>query len=105
VSVNKNLNYTSEGVNENLEKDLTMEKLRRELMKRFDEYRSTMAYLAADAPIGTLCLPKRVEKCLLDHGLLRIYELFNCDFTKIEGLNDVLIRDLTTRLNEFLSML
>lgn len=104
-NVNKNLNYTTEHVNENIEKDMAMQKLRQEVFKRFDEYRNTIAHMASDAPISTLCLPKKVEKSLLDHGLLRIYDLFQCDFTEVKGLNEVLIRDLTARLNQFLSML
>ena len=89
----------------NIEHDMMMAKLREEIVKKFNEYRVTMDYLIADAPISTLCLPKIIETSLFNHGCLRIYDLFNCDFTKIEGLNEIRIRHLTTCLDKFLSML
>lgn len=104
MGVNQNLNHIEEGVNENIEKDMMMQKIREELIKKLSEYRNTINHLAADAPISALCLPKKVEKCLLDYGLLRIYDLFNCDFAKIEGLDDVMRSNLTARFNEFFSV-
>ena len=80
-------------------------KIRIEVLKKYEEYNMTMKYLAADAPIGILCLPKAIETILVDNGYLRVYDLFNADFTKIKGFGVMRIRDLTTRLDEFLSML
>lgn len=85
--------------------DLEMEKIRKEVLKKFDDYKKTMNYMACDAPISILCLPSPLEKLLTDQGFLRIYDLFDKDFTKIKGFGAVRIRNLTTCLNQFLSML
>lgn len=100
-----NLKEKFEDVNINFENDLKMKKIKEELVKKFSEYRTTITFMAADAPIGILCLPKIIENALLDHGLLRIYDLFDCDFTKIKGLGISRVRDLTSRLDQFFSML
>ena len=42
---------------------------------------------------------------LINHGCNRIYDLFDCDFTKIKGLGVSRIRDLTACLDKFFSML
>lgn len=94
-----------ENVNNNLEQDLKMKELRDQVLKKFDDYRITLNYMAADAPIGVLCLPTATEKILIDNGFLRIYDVFNVDLTKIKGLGVVRIRDLTSRIDQFLSML
>ena len=99
--VNENIN----SVNENMEYDLKMQKLRQELSKSFSEYRRTISFMAGDAPLEILCLPTAIENCLLSYGCLRIYDLFNCDFTKVKGLGASRIRDLTSRLDQFFSML
>lgn len=99
----------TDSVNNNLEKDLNVQQVKNvmavELIKKLAEYRKTMAFMAGDAPISILGLPKNLEKVLLSNGLDRIYDLFDRDFTKIEGLSDVRISYLTTRIDEFLSML
>ncbi len=100
-----NIEENIENVNKNIEFDMQMRKLRDELIKKFDEYRTTINFMAADAPIGALCLPAATERILLDAGFLRIYDLFNVDFTKIKGLGVVRIRDLASRIEQFLSML
>ncbi len=89
----------------NLDRDLEMSKIKEEVLKKFSEYRTTIAFMAADAPIGILCLPPPIEKVLLSNGLLRVYDLFNCDFVKVEGLGEARIRNLTTCLDKFFSML
>lgn len=94
-----------ESVKNNFEYDEKMQKIREEVLKKFAEYRQTLNYLAADAPIETLCLPSVIENALIAHGCLRIYDLFDCDFTKVKGLGVSRIRDLTTCLDKFLSML
>lgn len=94
-----------EDVNDKFEYDLQMKKLKEEIIRKFAEYRTTMRYMAADAPIAILCLPSSTEKTLADQGLLRIYDLFDLDLVKIEGLSVAKLRDLTTRLNQFFSML
>lgn len=94
-----------DNVESNFEQDIKMEQLRKELAKKFDEYRLTVSFMAADAPLEVLCLPPVIENALLTHGCLRIYDLFNCNFVEVKGLGARRIRYLTTRLNEFLSML
>lgn len=88
-----------------IEKDLDLQKLKKELSKKFDQYQKTMRFMAADAPIAILCLPKQIEESLVSHGCFRVYDIFDLDFTKIKGLNDSRIRDITSRLDQFLSML
>lgn len=84
--------------------DLDSKKIKEELLKKLEEYRKAMKLMAADAPLGILCLPKVIEKALLDHGCLRVYDLFNLDFTEVKGLGETRIRDLTSRLDQFISM-
>jgi hypothetical protein len=94
-----------ENLTANLEYDAQMKKLKEEVLQRFSDYRKTIAFMAADAPISILCLPRVIENALLAHGCLRVYDLLNCDFTEIKGLGAVRIRNLTARLDEFLAML
>ena len=89
----------------NVDKDMQMQKIRDEVLKRFVDYKKTLAHLASDAPISVLCLPKPIENILVRQGLLRINDLFNVDFTKIKGLGSSRIRDLTACLDQFFSML
>jgi hypothetical protein len=76
----------------------------KKLKKCLDNYHKISILMAGDAPLQALCLPKNVETILLDNGYARIYELFNLDLTKIEGLSSAHIGDLTARLNEFMAM-
>ena len=85
--------------------EMQLEKLKKDLRTSFEGYQKTMKYLVADAPIEILCLPKAVEQILLDNGLLRVYDLFDVDFVKIKGLGVTRIKDLTSRLDQFFSML
>ena len=89
-------------VNEICKEDL--EKVNEKLMKSLEDYRVTLGYMLGDAPIGILCLDKTLESVLIKAGCLRVYDLFNRDFTEIKGLGKARIRDLTTRLNEFVAM-
>jgi hypothetical protein len=100
-----NVKESFENVNDNFETDLKMKKLKEELAKSFAQYQTTMKYLAADAPIAILCLPSVIEKILLDNGCVRVYDIFNMDLAEVKGLGSVRIRDLTTSLNQFFSML
>ena len=81
-----------------------MNKINLELLKSLGNYQKTLSFMLADAPIGCLCLPKTIETILLNEGCLRIYDLFDRDFTEIEGLGVARIRDLTTCLDKFFSM-
>lgn len=94
---------------ENIEKFLAeeqqMRKIREEVLKKYEDYRTTLSYLAADAPIEILCLPKVIENILLANGFNRVYDLINLDFTKIKGLGVSRCRYLTASLNQFFSML
>lgn len=81
-----------------------MVKIKEELLQSLSDYRKTLAYLACDVPIEVLCLEKSTIKILRNNGVLRVYDFFNCDLTKIEGFNDTIISDLTSRLNQFISV-
>jgi hypothetical protein len=105
MSLNVNIEESTDNVNKNIEFDMQMKKIREELLQKFEDYRVTINFMAADAPIAALCLSPATEKILIDNGFLRIYDLFNVDFTKIKGLGIVRIRDLTSRIDQFLSML
>lgn len=94
-----------EKVKSNFEYDEQLRKVREEIAKKFVEYRKSILFMAGDAPIETLCLPKVIENALLAHGCLRIYDLFDCNFTEIKGLGISRIRDLTSCLDQFVSML
>lgn len=90
---------------EELQEDEKLKKVREEVLKKMQGYRKTLAYMAADAPIGILCLPKSIENILLANGCLRVYDLFDRDFTEIKGFGEARSRDLTARLDEFFAML
>lgn len=94
-----------ESVKDNFEEELKIKLLKEALSKSFQEYKTTIAYMSADAPISVLCLDKATENILNENGLERIYDLFDYDFTKIKGLGVGRIRNLTSRLNEFFSVL
>lgn len=85
--------------------DVEMEKIRIEVLKKFEDYKKTMNYLVADAPISILCLPSVMEKILIDQGFLRVYDLFNVDFIKIKGFGKTRVNRLTSCLDQFFSML
>ena len=89
---------------DNIEQDMQLKKIKEELVKKFLAYRKTLDYLATDAPISILCLPKEIENALTNHGCHRVYDLFNMDFTKVKGLGVTRINRLTTCLDEFFSM-
>ncbi len=88
-----------------LENDIKMEKVKEEVFKKLQEYKKTIAFMSADAPISILCLPSVIEKALINHGLLRVYDLFEFDFTEVEGLSSARIQRLTSSLDQFFSML
>lgn len=101
----ENVNENFENVKENFEINIKMQQLKEELNKSFSNYKRTMQYMASDAPISVLCLPKKIEKILTDQGFLRIYDLINVDLVKIEGIPISRLSDITSRLDQFLSML
>ena len=105
MSDNQNLNDIVENVNNNLEHEMQMQKIREKVLQKFQEYKKTIDYMAADAPIEILCLPLKIEKILIKNGLFRIYNLFDVDFTKIKGLGKTRIGQLTSRLDQFFLML
>lgn len=94
-----------DNLNDNFENDMKMQKVKEEVLKKFEEYKTTMAFMAADAPISILCLKEPIEKALIAHGLLRVYDLFDCDFVKVKGLGEARVRELATCLDQFFSML
>jgi hypothetical protein len=86
------------------DEDLKMKILKDELVKKFSEYKKTIGYMSADAPIQILCLPSEIEKILLNSGFHRVYDLFDANFVEVKGLGKARIARLTTCLNQFLSM-
>lgn len=85
------------------EKDLK-EKINLDLLKSLDNYRKNLVYMLGDAPIEALLLEKRTERILIKNGFTRIYDLFDINFAEVKGLDSTRIRDLTTRLNEFIAI-
>lgn len=102
---NKQIIENPESVKKDFEYEQRMTKIREEVAKRFVGYRKTLNYMAADAPLGVLCLPTVIYNALFAHGCRRVYDLFDCDFTKVKGLGVGRIRDLTACLDEFFAML
>lgn len=92
-------------VSKSFEQDMEMAKLKQELAKKFSEYQKTMKYMLADAPIEVLCLPETIQKILLDQGFLRVYDLFDVDFTEVKFMGPVRIKQLTSSLDKFFAML
>ena len=75
-----------------------------EQKKMVHNYKKTLKYLAADAPIESLCLPSSLEKRLIGIGCFRIYDMLDRDFTKIKGFGPQRCALLTSTLDQFLSM-
>lgn len=79
-------------------------KINKEIVETVQKYGKLLTYMQADAPIQVLCLSKPIETILLNNGCLRVYDLLDLEFAKIKGLGDLRIRELTTRLNQFISV-
>lgn len=79
-------------------------KINKKLLEGLENYRKTMAFMFGDAPIEVLCLSKVIEKALISNGCLRVYDLFDRDLVEIEGISHSGIRQLTARLQEFISV-
>lgn len=105
MDLNSSVKENIENVKENIEYEMKMQKLKEDLVKSFESYNSTLKYLAADAPIETLCLPASLVDILIGNGILRIYDVFNMDLAKIKGIGPIRLRQLTTSVNQFLSMI
>lgn len=88
--------------NEIMKKELTL--IGQKLLESLKDYRKTMSYMAADVPIGVLCLPKVIENALFNAGCLRVYDLLDRDLTKIKGMGSGRIKRLTSCLDQFISM-
>ena len=78
--------------------------IKKRLSQVHENYRNVMTYLAGDAPIQVLCLPKATENILLNNGFHRIYDLFDRNLVEIKGLGNKRLRDLTSRLDQFISV-
>lgn len=85
-------------------KKSVIKKINKRLIESLEQYRKVTYYMAGDLPIGSLCLPKPIEKALLNAGIIRIYDLFDRDLTKIKGIGKSRIGNLTSSLEQFLSM-
>lgn len=79
-------------------------KINKQLIESLENYRKTIDLMLTDAPIEVLNLPNSLNKILINEGCLRVYDLFNRDLTKIKGIGKTRIRDLSTRLQEFIPM-
>lgn len=108
-NVNNIFNNVKENFNEELTferlQDLQMAQLKKELIQKYNEYQTTIRFMAADAPLEILGLSPAIQNLLLAHGCFRIYDLFNCDFTKVKGLGPIRLAELTACFDQFLSML
>lgn len=85
-------------------KNMEIEKIKAKLLESLKNYQKTLSFMAGDAPIGVLCLPKTIETVLINNGCLRIYDLFNRDLTKIKGIGKRRIGHLTSSLDQFITM-
>lgn len=74
------------------------------LVEGLEEYRKTMSYMLTDVPISILNLHKTTETVLVNAGCLRVYDLLDRDLTKIKGIGKRRVGDLTSCLNQFLSV-
>lgn len=104
MSENVTVTNSDQVVNTKFEVDIKMEKLKEELRQKFTEYQKFMKILAGDCPIEALCLTPATNTILRRNGCCRIYDLFDLDFVEIKGLGEVRIRELTTKLDEFVFM-
>ena len=84
--------------------DEQKQKVNEELKKALGVYRSNIMMMSLDVPISALCLSKKVEQILARHNVHRLYDLINRDLTEIEGISSDTARNLTTSLDQFLSM-
>lgn len=91
-------------VNQPSEEDVRR-KIYEELLSHSKRYQNLIRVMASDVPLEVLCLKKKTEDLLRRHGFLRVYDLLDLDFAEIEFLDSIGIRDLQSRLEEFLSML
>ena len=76
-------------------------KVNKKLLESLANYKKVTSMMAADIPISALCLDKATEKILLGNGFLRVYDILDVDFAKIKGLGKIRIRNLSSRLHEF----
>lgn len=72
----------------------------------YQNYRQTLAFLGANAPIGVLCLGNRIEAVLKKNRIDRIYDLisFRDDFREIKGLGKRGVDLLTARFDEWFAI-
>jgi hypothetical protein len=85
-------------------KKADIKKINKKLLESLHHYRKMVTFMAADMPIGVLCLPKATEKILTKEGILRVYDLFDRDLSEIKGIGKTRIRDLTSSFDKFLSI-
>lgn len=101
---NQNVNKNETEVNAKFERDMDLAKIRKEVLERYEAYNKLMTVMAMDAPIEVLCLPQAINNILLREGCRRIPEIFKLDLTKVKGLGDTRLRELTSSLDQFISM-
>jgi hypothetical protein len=67
-------------------------------------WRKLLSYMGANVPIQVLCLPKSLEKSLLNASILRVYDLIGRDLTEIKGIGKIRAELLASRLDEFFTV-
>lgn len=81
----------------------TVKKINKKLTESLNNYRKFVSYMSGDMPIEAMCLPKPIEKALRNAGIMRVYDLFDRDLTKIKGIGKIRSRDLNASLEQFIS--
>ena len=89
--------------NQSLTKE-AKKKIAEELIKSTERYHKMMKILESDAPIEVLCLDKKTEDLLRMHEIFRVYDVLELDLAKVEFLDARSIGQVSSRLNEFVSM-
>lgn len=81
-----------------------MKKIGKEISRCISNYQQNIDFYLYDVPIQTLCLPKNINKILIDNNILRVNQLRSADLGKIKGLGDKKLGIILSRLSEFTFM-
>jgi len=101
---NDDVKFDPAAIDEILLNENVVKEINRKLLESLGNYRKTLHYMSADLPLEVLGLPSAIHNILIANGCLRVYDLFDRDFTKIKGFGDKRIHLLTTCLNKFFLM-
>lgn len=89
---------------EKMDNDNSIQVDTEEFKKNLAHYRQVLGYMAANVPIGVLCLPTVIENALIKDGCVRVYDLINRDLRKIKGIGSERFDLLSSRLDEFFTI-